>query len=115
MVSTPQPEHDENGAATSQPQEAAAPAARRAPTPEEIERIAVDVRIRRRPRYGAFIAAGTLLAGLVAFLLAVRVPQDAHANWAATVWVITIGAMVLGALLGAVAGVLADGLSRRRD
>ncbi len=91
-----------------------AEAARRVPTQEELERIAVDVHIRRRPRYGVFIVLGMLLAGGAALVWTTSVPQQQHENWGATVWVTTIGAAALGVLLGAGAAVLADWLSRRK-
>lgn len=87
---------------------------RRIPSQEELERIAVDVRIRRRPRYGVFIVTGMVLAAIIGYLLATSVPQDQHVNWGSTVWVTTIGSAVLGVILGAGAGVFADWLSRRK-
>lgn len=90
-------------------------AARRVPSEEELDRVAVDVRIRRRPRYGVFIALGIVVAAVAAFVWATSVPQEQHVNWGATVWVTTLGAAGFGALAGAGAGVLADWLSRRDE
>src|SRR5690606_10839441 len=90
-------------------------AARRVPSEEELGRVAVDVRIRRRPRYGVFIALGIVVAAVAAFVWATSVPQEQHVNWGATVWVTTLGAAGFGALAGAGAGVLADWVSRRGE
>ncbi len=87
---------------------------REVPTQEELDRRAVDVTIRRRPRYGVFIALGMIAAGVAALIWATSVPQASHDNWGATVWVTTLGALGFGALLGAGAGVFADWLSRRK-
>lgn len=96
-------------------QDGAVDGARRVPSEEELARIAVDVRIRRRPRYGVFIGLGVLVAAVAAFVWATSVPQEQHVNWGATVWVTTLGAAGFGALAGAGAGVLADWLSRRDE
>ncbi len=92
----------------------AAQAPRAIPSQEELDRIAVNVHIRRRPRYGVFIGTGMLLAGAAAFVWAVNVPQDVHENWGASIWAATLGAVGFGALLGAGVGVFADWRSRRK-
>lgn len=84
------------------------------PPAEVLERLAVDVRVRRRPRYGVFIVLGILVAGVAALVWAMSVPQSAHANWGSTIWVTVLGAMGFGALIGAGASVFADWLSRRK-
>ena len=103
---------DLDGAA--QPGGARPSGTRRVPDEAELERMAVDVRIRRRPRYGVFIVLGMLAAAVAAFVWATRVPQEDHVNWGATVWVATLGALGFGALLGAGVAVFADWLSRRK-
>jgi|GEM_PF-2906764 len=90
------------------------PAPRAVPSQEELDRLAVDVHIRRRPRYGVFVATGMLLAGLAAFVWAVTVPQGTHVNWGASVWAASLGAVGFGALLGAGVAVFADWRSRRK-
>lgn len=86
---------------------------RTVPSQDELERRAVDVRIRRRPRYGVFVVLGMIAAGVAALLWTTSVPQEEHVNWGATVWVTTLGSLGFGALLGAGAAVFADWLSRR--
>ena len=88
--------------------------ARTVPPREELDRIAVDVHVRRRPRYGAFIVLGMIVAGAAALVWATQVPREAHANWDATVWVTTLGAMAFGALIGAGVAVFADWRSGRQ-
>jgi len=109
---------DDDGALADEPSPAAEaeadPAPRAVPSQEELERLAVDVHIRRRPRYGMFVATGMLLAGLAAFVWAVTVPQGTHANWGASVWAASLGAVGFGALLGAGVAVFADWRSRRK-
>lgn len=113
MSSTPEhaPEHDD-AAPSEVAAEPAGEAPRSIPSQEELERIAVDAYVRRRPRFGAFLWAGAVGMGLVGLGAALSVPRDAHANWAATVWIVTLGSMLLGALVGGVVAVLVD--SRRR-
>lgn len=111
------PEGDETaGDATAAPagDSDARSGARPVPSEEELERRAVAVRIRRRPRYGVFIVLGMLFAAVAAFVWATQVPEDAHVNWGSTVWVTTLGSLGFGALLGAGVAVFADWLSRRR-
>ncbi|NLF03789.1 MAG: hypothetical protein GX593_02090 [Actinomycetales bacterium] len=94
--------------------DAPADRARTVPSREELDRIAVDVHIRRRPRYGVFVAMGMIVAGVAALVWTTRVPQETHANWGATVWVTTLGAVAFGALIGAGVAVFADWRSRRQ-
>lgn len=91
-----------------------APESRTVPSQDELERLAVDVRIRRRPRYGVFVVLGMIAAGVAALLWTTSVPQEEHVNWGATVWVTTLGSLGFGALLGAGVAVFADWLSRRK-
>src|SRR5690606_20694503 len=95
-------------------QQAGPERSRPVPSQEELERIAVDVRIRRRPRYGVFIALGMLVMGVAALAWATSVPPEQHANWGASVWVTTLAAVAFGALIGAGVAVFADWLSRRK-
>lgn len=115
-------EHVADAASTTEPEDAAATTGpdgavqerRAVPSQEELERVAVEVRIRRRPRFGVFITSGIVIAALLGYVLAASVPQQQHVNWGSTVWVMTLGSAVFGALLGAGAGVFADWRSRRK-
>ena len=66
-----------------------AAASRPVPSRQQLEKVAVDVRIRRRPRYGVFVATGVLIAGIAGLVWAVNVPQSAHENWGARIPVAT--------------------------
>jgi hypothetical protein len=91
-----------------------APGTPAVPVPEVPEvREPVQVRLRRAPRYRAFVGTGALLGALVGVLarLLLGDPGSVFSSGTTTGYLAAIG-LLLGALLGGAVAVLADRPSR---
>lgn len=107
---TPAPDAPESPEAADTPEAAEAAESPVAPEREVLAEdvpVAGSVRVRRAPRYPAFVAGGAILLGLVG-LVAALVAPGAGENDGAAVVLTALTAVVLGAVLGALVAVLAD-------
>jgi len=73
------------------------------------------VRIRRAPRYSAFIALGALVGALAALIASLLSPPAEDLNLGQVFGYLLLFGLPLGAMLGALVALLFDGLSRRRE
>ncbi len=72
------------------------------------------VSVRRAPRYGAFIGVGVIVGIIVSVALTTAFPADPDVGMWATVAYVSLYGIAGGILLGAVAALIADRVSRRR-
>ncbi|MBO1753167.1 histidine kinase [Actinotalea sp. BY-33] len=104
---------DQNAPDPDQPAEGR-PAPAPAPDAEELERVATPATVRRAPRYRGFVMAGVVLGILVAVPTVLLWRGGTNELGLGPVVVFTgLTLAVLGAILGAVAAVVADRRSRR--
>lgn len=68
--------------------------------------------VRRSPRYGVFIVGGAVLGALVAFVLTFLEPPSEY-GYAATLGYLVVALGLFGALLGAIASVIAGAVLDR--
>ena len=73
----------------------------------------VRVRVRRAPRYPAFLVTGTVLGLLVAVVSGFTGPVDPTVGRGQLVGYLAIGFGLLGLLLGALVAIAIETLSRR--
>ncbi len=71
-------------------------------------------RVRRAPRFGAFIGVGAIVGLLVTVIVTTSFEADPSVGMWATVAYMSLYGVTGGVLLGAVAALIADRVSRRR-
>lgn len=76
----------------------------------QIEAVVVDARVRRAPKFGAFIATGVVLGAVLGFLLSKIVGAVRHdpTNSGATAFFTALSLAMLGALISGYLAVRAD-------
>lgn len=70
--------------------------------------------VRRAPRYGAFIGVGVIVAVIITIAVTMAFPADPAVGMWATVAYMSLYGIAAGIVLGAVAALIADRVSRRR-
>jgi len=70
--------------------------------------------VRRAPRFGAFIGVGVIVGIIVTVAVTTSFPADPSVGMWATVAYMSLYGVTAGAVLGAVAALIADRVSRRR-
>jgi len=84
--------------------------------PQHIETHDVEqATIRRAPRLGRFIGLGALLGFVVTLIVTMQFPADPDVGMTATVAYFALYGVSAGVVLGAVVGLIADRVSRRRS
>ena len=79
----------------------------------------VEVRVRRSPRYGVFMAIGALLGAVIAWIVSVSMPPGVsetgqRLDTTPVIGLVVVMGFVLGAALGAVAALIADRVLSKR-
>ena len=74
---------------------------------------AQSARVRRAPRFGAFIGVGVIVGIVVTVALTTSFPADPAVGMTATVAYMSLFGITAGIVLGAVAALIADRVSRR--
>ncbi|WP_246169506.1 hypothetical protein [Actinotalea subterranea] len=80
--------------------------------PDDLERVATPARVRRAPRYRAFVLAGALVGLLVAVVAVLVLPGDNGLGRGPVVVFVGLVGVLVGALGGAVVAVVQDRASR---
>ncbi len=70
--------------------------------------------IRRAPRFGVFVGVGVVIGIIVAVVLTLSFAADPNVGMLATIGYVSLYGVAAGAVLGAVAALIADRVSRRR-
>ncbi len=70
--------------------------------------------VRRAPKFGVFIGAGIVVGVVVAVALTLAFPADPSVGMLPTVGYVSLYGIAAGALLGAIAALIADRVSRKR-
>ncbi len=73
-----------------------------------------QVRIRRVPKFGVFIALGAVVGAIVSFVLTSLYPADPTVGFAATFAYVALFGVTAGAVVGAAIAILLDRLLARR-
>lgn len=71
-------------------------------------------RVRRAPRYGAFIGVGAIVGIVVTVAVTTAFPADPDVGMWATVAYMSLYGVTAGVVLGGLAALIADRVSRRR-
>lgn len=83
------------------------------PPPEDQRGPIRQVRVRRAPRYGVFLATGALLGLVIALVSGLSGPGDPGVGRGKLVGYLAIGFVLLGALLGGLLAVSIERWGRR--